>query len=88
MSIKFEKDRAVDRSYEKVPLKYTGIHRQDNKDKELVLMDDYGKHYSAAWRNNKLCKIGIKFLLKKTEEGFIFKDKEYKHKDSGCGWVI
>ena len=88
MSIKFKKDREVEFGYEKIPIKYTGITRPNNRNKELVLMNDYGDHYAAAWRNNKLCKIGITFLLEKTEEGFIFKGKEHKHKDSGCGWVI
>ena len=86
MSRKFHKDREVDPSYLHVPLKYTFIKHPTNPDKELVLIDDLGKHYTAAWRNNKTNRVGIVFLLKRTEKGFIHKDKEYKH--NGSGWVF
>lgn len=79
MSYKFGKNHSVDRSYLSVPMYYTGIKHTANKDKELVLIDDMGKHYIAAYRNNELCKVGITFLLKKEYKnntyGFIFKDK-------------
>lgn len=86
MSQKFGKGRSVEIAYMSVPLKYTSIKHANNSDKELVLIDDFGKHYVAAYRNNKTCKIGIHFLLKRTENGFIFKGKEYKH--NGSGWVF
>lgn len=88
MSQKFGKDRSVDFGYHAIPLKYTGIINPKNSDKELVLMDYFGKHYSAAWRNNKTNKVGITFLLRTIEGGFVFKDKEYLHKDSGKGFVF
>ena len=87
MSNKFGKDRSVSSSYAKIPLYYTGIKHANNADKELVLMDDLGKHYSACYRNKELCKVGIEFLLKKIEGGFEFKGKAYKFKGS-YGWVI
>ena len=77
MSLKFEKDREVSFGYAKIPMYYTGIKHPNNKDKELVLMDSFGKHYSACWRNMTTSKTGIEFLLKSTDKGFIFKDKEY-----------
>lgn len=86
MSLKFEKDRSVSPQYAKIPLRYTSINHPNNADKELVLMDYFGKHYVAAWRNNNTDKIGITFLLKSTPGGFMYKDKEYKHNRSG--WVI
>lgn len=86
MSLKFEKNRSVSIAYSCAPLKYTGIISSKNKDKELVLIDDFGKHYVAAWRNNKVNKVGRTFLLKKTNNGFILKDKEYKQTHSGWVW--
>jgi len=86
MSKKFEKNREVNYGYVHVPLRYTGIKHRNNSNKELVLVDDYGKHYVAAYRNNETCRVGITFLLKKTNGGFLFKDKEYKHNCSG--WVF
>lgn len=76
MSLKFKKNRSVSFAYCLIPLYYTGIIHPNNKDKELVLMDRLGKNYTACWRNNKLSKVGIEFLLSATENGFIFKDKE------------
>ena len=86
MSKKFEKDRSVYYGYQHVPLRYTGIYHSKNPKKELVLVDDYGKHYIAAYRNKDTCRVGITFLLKKTDKGFIFKDKEYKN--GRGGWVF
>jgi hypothetical protein len=86
MSHKFGKDREVSVSYAKIPLYYTGIKHPHQKHKELVLLDDFGKHYSACYRNNDLCKLGIEFLLRKIKGGFVFKDKEYKFNGSS-GWV-
>jgi len=89
MSKKFEKNRSVSYLYTMCPLKYTFI-KHPNKDKELVLMDDFGKHYVAAWRSNVTSKVGITFLLKKVitkhKFGFIFKDKFYSLK-TRSGWV-
>lgn len=76
MSHKFGKDRSVTISYAKIPLYYTGIINPKNKNKELVLMDRIGDNYTACWRNMELNKTGIEFLLKATEKGFIFRDKE------------
>lgn len=90
MSRKFDKNRSVDYKYHEIPLKYTGIRHPNNNNKELVLVDDYGKHYIAAYRNEKTNKVGIHFLLKKViskgKYGFIFKDKFYSVKDKS-GWV-
>ena len=76
MSKKFDKNRSVSMGYCKIPMYYTGINHPNNNDKELVIMDRLGKNYTACWRNEKLCKVGIEFLLSATEKGFIFKDKE------------
>jgi len=76
MSLKFEKNRSVSVGYCKIPMYYTYIYHPTNKDKELVIMDRIGSNYTACWRNNKLGKVGIEFLLKATKKGFIFKDKE------------
>ena len=75
MSLKFEKDRSVSFGYVKIPMFYTGLIHPNNKNKELVLMDRLGGNYTACWRNNKLCKVGIEFLVKAVDDGFIFKDK-------------
>lgn len=84
MSRKFEKGRAVDYTYTKIPLAYPGIKHATHPDKELVLMDQMGKHYVAAYRNMKLNKVGITFLLKAEmrngKPGFIFKDKWHEVK--------
>ena len=76
MSYKFDKNRSVSRGYCKIPMYYTGIKNPKNNNKELVIMDRLGKSYTACWRNHETCRVGIEFLLKATEEGFIFKDKE------------
>lgn len=90
MSRKFYKNRSVDFAYHAVPLFYSGIMHSNNKGKELVLIDDYGKHYVAAYRNNFTNKVGIHFLvkkvIKKNKYGFIFKDKFYSLK-TRSGWV-
>lgn len=78
MSLKFSKNREVKEEYIKIPLYYTGIISPNDKDRELVIMDRIGSNYTACWRNNKLCKLGIEFLVKATKEGFYFKDKIYK----------
>lgn len=77
MSLKFGKDRAVSFGYAMVPLFYTGIKHPHNKNKELVLMDYMGGKFTACWRNNKLHKVGIEFLVKAVDNGFVFKDKVY-----------
>lgn len=77
MSRKYGKDRSVSIQYAKIPLYYTRIIHPHNKDKELVLMDRIGDNYTAAWRNNDRCSIGIEFLVRATKKGFIYKDKEY-----------
>lgn len=87
MSQKFGKNRSVSLSYCKIPLLYTGIKHPNNKNKELVLMDRIGDNYTACWRNNELSKVGIEFLIPAIDGGFIFKDKTYKFKDLGKGWV-
>ena len=86
MSRKFEKNRSVSDGYCKIPLYYTGIKHPENKNKELVLMDQIGKNYSAAWRNNKRCSIGIQFLLPIIDGGFIFKDKRILLNDCNEVW--
>ncbi|MDR2835867.1 MAG: hypothetical protein LBV69_06700 [Bacteroidales bacterium] len=90
MSKKFEKNRSVSFSYFAIPLYYTGIKHPNNNDKELVLIDDYSRHYLAAYRNNSLCKVGIHFILKKEMEngksGFIFKGKFFQLRK--YGWVF
>ena len=78
MSLKFSKSREVSFGSAKCPLYYTGIKHPNNKDKELVLMDKLGDSYSACWRNNNLCNVGMEFLVKATDKGFLFKDKEHK----------
>jgi len=91
MSKKFDKNRSVPLLYFICPLYYPGIKHSTNKDKELVLIDDYGLHYVAAYRNNKLCKIGPHFLLKKDmkngKHGFIFKGKFFNLKKK-YRWVF
>jgi len=91
MSKKFETNRSVPVNYFVMPLYYTGIEHPNNKDKELVLIDDYCNHYVAAYRNNRLCKVGIHFLLKKEQKngkcGFVFKGKFYGFKKRRYGWV-
>lgn len=77
MSQKFGKNREVSVGYCKVPMYYTGIKHPANSDKELVLMDAMGHKYTACWRNNRLCKVGIEFLVEATKNGFIFKGKEF-----------
>lgn len=78
MSKKFKKHRSVTRAYAKIPLYYTGIIHPNNSDKELVLMDRLGSNYTACWRNNSTDKVGIEFLVRSVDYGFIFKDKVYK----------
>lgn len=89
MSLKFKKGRAVDFAYHAIPILYTGIKHPTNAAKELVLIDDLGKHSVAAYRNMKTDKVGIHFLIKNIEGGFVFKDKKilFKKLKSG-GWVI
>lgn len=77
MSLKFSKYREVSIGYAKIPLFYTGIKHPHNNNKELVLMDHLGKAYTACWRNNKLNKVGIEFLVKTVDNGFVYKDKVY-----------
>jgi len=90
MSKKFEKNRSISSAYFAIPLYYTGIKHHNNNDKELVLIDDYGNHYVAAYRNNSLCKVGIHFILKKEmkngKSGFIFKNKFFPLNE--YGWVF
>lgn len=90
MSKKFDKNRSVDYRYLACPLKYTNIFHPNNHNKELVLLDQLGKSYTAAWRNDKTNKIGITFLLKidkvNGKNGFWFKDKFYSHNRSGWVW--
>lgn len=76
MSKKFGKDRSVSESYAKVPIAYTGIKHPTNPNKELVLIDDFGKHYTACWRNRETGRVGITKLVLKTEKGFMFKGKD------------
>lgn len=77
---KFDKNRSVSSSWENIPSYYTGIRRNG---KELVIMEFFGKHLSAAWRSDKTNKIGIRFLLKLEDKnnkpGFILKGKWYKY---------
>lgn len=68
MSRKFHSDRSVEFAYHAVPLYYTGVKHSNNNDKELVLVDDFISHYIAAYRNMKLNKVGIHFILKKKQE--------------------
>ena len=75
MSHKFNKNRSVSVGYCKCPMFYTGIINPKNKNKELVIMDQFGKNFSACWRNNELCKTGIEFLLPIVDGGFKFKGK-------------
>lgn len=86
MSKKFEANRSVSLGYCKIPICYTNIFKPGEPLKELVLMDKIGNNYEAAYRNNELNKIGPTFLLKATSKGFIYKDKEYKHRKGG--WVF
>lgn len=86
MSLKFSKNREVDEGYCKMPMYYTGIIHPNNKNKELVIMDQIGKNYSAAWRNNDLNKIGIEFLLPVVKGGFLFKDKKILFKSLKRVW--
>lgn len=86
MSLKFEKNRGVPHGYAKIPLFYTGIKSPSNKNKELVIMDRIGKNYTAAWRNNKLSKIGIEFLIPVIEGGFLFKGKKVLLKNCKKVW--
>lgn len=81
MSRKFEKNRSVSPHYCKCPLYYTGIKDPRKIGKELVLPERLGENYTACWRNNRLCKTGIEFLLPVTKEGFLFKGKEIKLQD-------
>lgn len=82
MSKKFGKDRSVSVAYAKIPLYYTEIIHPQKKQKKLVLMDKIGSnHYTACWRNERTCRTGIEFLVKATNDGFIFKNKEYKLKN-------
>lgn len=91
MAKKFHKDREVPHSYHAVPIYYTGIKHPANKDRELVLVDDHFNHFVAAWRNNKLCRVGIHFILQKewknNKSGFIFKDKFVALRKK-TGWVL
>jgi hypothetical protein len=80
MSLKFEKNRSVSTSYINVPMYYTRIEHPNNKNKELVIIDRLGENYLACWRNGKTCKMGIRFLVKATKNGFMFKNKERKLK--------
>lgn len=77
MSFKFGKNREVSAAYATIPLYYTGITHPNNHHKELVLIDRIGGNYTACWRNNHLYKVGITFLLQATENGFMFRGKEY-----------
>lgn len=77
MSQKFGLDREVQVGYAKIPMYYTGIRNPKNANKELVLMDRIGANYTACWRNEKLAKVGIEFLVEASDDGFIFKDKNY-----------
>lgn len=77
MSLKFGKNREVTTGYCKIPLYYTGLIHPKNKDKELVIMDRLGDNYTVCWKNNRLCKTGIEFLVRAVEGGFYFKDKIY-----------
>ncbi len=92
MSLKFQKDRSVEYWYTMIPIYYTGI-RHSTRNSELVLMDDYGKHYVAAYRSNNTSKVGRTFLLKKERRGkkagFMFKDKfrSFSMKHPSSGWV-
>lgn len=92
MSLKFERNRSVSEGYCKIPMYYTGITHPRNKNKELVLMDQIGKTFTACWRNNKLDKTGIEFEVPvfkgkgQKGYGFIFKDKKYYLKD--CNRVL
>lgn len=91
MSLKFEKNRSVSEGYCLIPLFYTGIKHSNNSDKELVIMDRMGKNFTACWRNNALCKVGILFLLPAVDKdngwyGFIFKDKTILFKDCNKVW--
>lgn len=85
MSLKFGKHRSVTYTYFHVPLRYTGIKHRNNVNKELVLIDWFGKYYVAGYRNHNTSRVGRTFLLKKTRDGFIFRGKEIKHTSSG--WV-
>jgi hypothetical protein len=95
MSLKFKKNRSVDVVYMVVPLLYTGILHRTNKNKELVLIDNLGKHWIAAYRNHsvdldkKSSAIGRTFLVKSGTQngkrGFYYKDKFYYF--TRYGWV-
>ncbi len=90
MSKKFHSNRSVDFVYHAIPIYYTGVRHATNNDKELVLIDDFGSIWIAAYRNNKLNKVGINFTLKKETKnrklGFVFKDKFYALSKRN-GWV-
>jgi hypothetical protein len=91
MSRKFNSDRSVEFAYHAVPLYYTSIKHANNNDKELVLIDDFKTHFIAAYRNMKLNKVGIHFVLKKEikngNSGFLFKGKFYSLRKKH-GWVF
>lgn len=91
MSRKFHLNRSVDFIYHAIPIYYTGVRHATDNDKELVLIDDFGSQYIAAYRNNELNKVGINFILKKERKngklGFVFKDKFYPLKKRS-GWVF
>lgn len=86
MSKKFYKNRNVEFGYVHVPLKYTFIKHRNKPHCELVLVDDLGTHYVAAYRNMKRGRCGPTFLLKKTKKGFIFRGRKVKHRRGG--WVL
>jgi hypothetical protein len=83
---KFGKDRSVDSSWEQIPMCYTGIKHPNNPNKELVIKEFFGDKLEIAWRNMKLCKMGIGKLVPRTKKGFLYKGKEFKFTRSG--WVF
>lgn len=84
--MKFKKDKEVTSSWFMVPSFYTGIIHPNNTNKELVLMEYFGKHWSACWRNNKTNKVGIYFIVKADKNGFTFKDKKYSYINCKIVW--
>lgn len=87
--IKFEKDRSVNPSYYRVPLKYC-LNVKGEPNKEFVIIDINGKNAICAWRNTDTCKIGITFTCRLTRRnnklGFIYKDKFVNLNNSGWVW--
>lgn len=94
---KFGKNRSVDRRYYNVPYKYIvnrkfkGGSNNLQGDKDLCIVDFFGRFALVGWRNGNSCSISMprlcRIIKKNGKQYFMWHGKKVLFSDSS-GWVL